>query len=448
MDVERASATDRAFLAMDCGTIPEQIGVVLRLGPGAPGLGRVRELVDARARAMPRLRQRLVPPPVGCGGPIWVDDAGFDVRRHVTERACPAPGDERALLDVAVGVVMTRLEPSAPLWSVTVVTGLDDGGVALVVVLHHVLADGMGGLAVLMALTDGPAVEAAADPRFPRPTPSAVDLARDAWRARVRSVGRLPGSWRLLRRTLSAGGGLRPVRAAGCSLNCRTGQRRAVAVVTVDRLRLGEAAHRAGATTNDAVLVAVADALSDVLRLRGESVDPLVVTVPVSGRGTGSSDGQLGNLVSPLLVDVPTAGPLGERLSRVGAAVRAGKGAAVGPPPIAALGWLFRPLARAGGFRFYLNHQHRFHTLVSHVRGPDRPVTFGGEAVRSAIPLAMGDGGNQTVYFQVLSYADALAVTAVADPDHFGELDQFADSLRGHLEQIIATVGRPEAEAR
>jgi WS/DGAT/MGAT family acyltransferase len=477
MAVDRASATDRAFLAMDSGTIPEQIGVVLRLEPGALGLARVRELIDARVRAVPRLRQRLVRTPVGCGGPIWVDDPGFDVRRQVTELTCRAPGDEQALLDTALGVVMARLPKSAPLWSATVVTGLDDGSLALVVVLHHVLADGLGGLAVLTALTDDPGADAGrgeadqvdGDPvdsrqvatiPFPRPRPSMIDLARQAWGARVRAVGGLPRSWRVLRRTMSAGGGLRPAKAAGCSLNRRTGTRRAVAVVTVDRARLRAAAHRVGATTNDAVLVAVADALEHVLGLRGESVDPLVVTVPVSGRPPGpardaaaaSADGrdgprgeggQLGNLVSPLLVAVPTGGPVGERLARVGATVRAGKGAAAGAPPIAVLGWLFRPLARAGGFRFYLNHQHRFHTLVSHVRGPEHPVRLGGLAVRSAIPLAVGESGNQTVYFEVLSYADTLTVVAITDPDHFGELDQLADRLRLHLAQITDVDPRP-----
>jgi hypothetical protein len=236
-----------------------------------------------------------------------------------------------------------------------------------------------------------------------------------------------------------------------------------MAVVTTDRSRLREAARRAGATTNDAVLVAVADALQDVLRLRGESVDPLVVTVPVSGRspapapstapapgtapdrGARSLDGQLGNLVSPLLVDVPTAGPVRERLARVGARVRTGRSAAIGPPPIASLGWLFRPLARAGGFRLYMNHQHRFHTMISHLRGPDHPVTFGGHTIRSAIPLAVSDSGNQTIYFEVLSYAGTLAVTAFADPDHFGELDRFTALLRGHLEQIIDAVPGPDA---
>src|SRR6185436_12636020 len=101
------------------------------------------------------------------------------------------------------------------------------------------------------------------------------------------------------------------------------------------------------------------------LERRGESVDTLVVAVPVSGRRTGQPAG-LGNMVSPLLVAVPTRGATARRLATVAATVRAGKAGASGPPPVAVLGWLFRPLAAVGGYRWYMNHQRRLHTLVSH----------------------------------------------------------------------------------
>jgi len=50
---------------------------------------------------VPRLRQRLVRVPPGCGRPVWIDDPGFDAARHVRILPCPDPGDEQALLDVA-----------------------------------------------------------------------------------------------------------------------------------------------------------------------------------------------------------------------------------------------------------------------------------------------------------------------------------------------------------
>ena len=57
---------------------------------------------------------------------------------------------------------------------------------ALFVVFHHVLADGVAGLAVLAGLVDGAAEMA--DPAFPRPAPSPADLAVDAARHLLRNV--------------------------------------------------------------------------------------------------------------------------------------------------------------------------------------------------------------------------------------------------------------------
>jgi hypothetical protein len=111
--IQRASATDRAFLAMDTADVPEQFGVVLELD-GHLTLARVRELIAERIGAVPRLRQRLVSVPFGCGGPIWIDDAGFDLRHHVREVACRAPGDEQALMDTALASVLTPLRGGAP----------------------------------------------------------------------------------------------------------------------------------------------------------------------------------------------------------------------------------------------------------------------------------------------------------------------------------------------
>jgi diacylglycerol O-acyltransferase / wax synthase len=432
--IDRASPSDRAFLAMDSGEGPEQFGVILLLDDaGRLDLARTRQLLAERVLAVPRLRQRLVRVPLGCGGPIWIDDPGFDIRRHVRAVACREPGDEPALLDTALSVIMRPLPKTAPLWSAVLVTRPVGGGLALAIVLHHALADGVGGLAVLAELIDGPAHPPEAC--FPRPAPAPASLARNAFAARLGALRHAPQSWHLLRESMGAGGGLRPPRAAPSSLNQQTGPRRKLAVVRADLAGVQAAAHRHGATTNDAVLVAVAGALCHVLVTRGEPLGTLLVTVPVSGRR--ADDGPpLGNMVSPLLVSVPATSDVPDRLRQVAAQVRAHKQAATGPPPIALLGWLFRPLAALGGFRWYMDHQHRFHTLVSHVRGPAEPVTFGGCPITSAIPAGVGPGGNIPVYFEVLSYAGTLTLTAIADPDHFPELGTLTDALRAELDLI------------
>jgi diacylglycerol O-acyltransferase / wax synthase len=129
---------------------------------------------------VPRLRQRLVRVPLGCGGPIWVDDPGFDIRRHVRAVACREPGNEPALLDTALSVIMRPLPRTAPLWSAVVVTRPVGGGLALAIVLHHALADGVGGLAVLAELIDG----GARTPEVSFPAPGPPQPASRATRSR------------------------------------------------------------------------------------------------------------------------------------------------------------------------------------------------------------------------------------------------------------------------
>ena len=365
---------------------------------------------------------------------VWVDDADFDVRRHLRAICCGYPGDDRALLDLVAAVVTEPLPRSRPLWSAVFVTGLADHAVALIVVVHHVLVDGIGGLAVLANLVD----HAGTPPTvaFPRRPPSAGQLAADAFGARLTAVSRIPTAWRRLRVSMAAGGGMKPVRAAPCSLVQRTGPKRRFAVVRTDLGALRAAAHRHGGTVNDAVLTAVAGALHRVLVARGESIDPIAIGVPVAGRHSATAS-ELGNQVGPMLVTVPGAGAP-TRIGQVAALVRARKDAAAGPPPIAVLGTVFRMAAALGGYRWYMNHQRRMHTLVSHLRGPEQLIAFGGAPVHAIIPVAVGEAGNATVSFEVLSYAGTVTITAVVDPDHFPDLSTLTEGLHAELAVLTA----------
>ncbi|HEY5854108.1 MAG TPA: wax ester/triacylglycerol synthase domain-containing protein [Aldersonia sp.] len=210
--VDRAGSLDLAFLAVDSGPVGEQIGLVLLVECADLDVGVLRGLLAERIEAVPRLRRRLVRVPVGCGRPICVDDATFDIAGHVRGARCPDPGDERALLDLAARVI------AAPLPTLSV-------------------------------------------------------LARDALRDKWGGVRRGMDSIRQLRISIAAGGGLRPMRAAACSLLHPTGPRIRLDVIAVDRVPLRAAARRHGATTNDALLVAVAAALGRVVASRGKSLD-------------------------------------------------------------------------------------------------------------------------------------------------------------------------------
>jgi len=68
--IERASATDLAFLAMG-GKVPQQFAVILTLEQSADfQLRQFRRLISDRILAIRRLRQRLIQVPPGCGHPV------------------------------------------------------------------------------------------------------------------------------------------------------------------------------------------------------------------------------------------------------------------------------------------------------------------------------------------------------------------------------------------
>ncbi|MEU7909230.1 wax ester/triacylglycerol synthase domain-containing protein [Actinoplanes sp. NPDC049118] len=430
--VDRVSDADLAFLAMDRGPVPEQIAVVLLLDRRLRAAAFARLLRD-RAAAVPRLRQRLVRTPPGCGAPIWVDDEAFDAGWHLVTAQCPGPGSERAMLEAVLPHVLRPLPRERPLWRAVLVDGLADGCTAVVFVVHHALSDGLGGLAALGRLLDGDSPET-----LPPPSrrPTAWRLAADAWRSRAAALRAAPASLRRLRTAMAAGGGMAAVRAQPCSLLRVTGARRRVAVARVRLDALRTAAHRHHAGVHAALLAAVAEALHDTLARRGETVATVRVAVPVGTPRVGGATA--GNAVSPLVVAVPVTGPLGVRLSRVAADVRRGRAAAAGPAPITVLGGGFRLLAALGGYRWYMTHQRRLHTLVSYLRGPAGPVRLGGTLVREMIPIVVGGNANITVSFVALSYAGSLAVTAVADSDGCPDLEPLSRQLAAELNAIAA----------
>jgi diacylglycerol O-acyltransferase len=402
--IDRTSPDDLMSLASDM-----QVGavIVLQRDPGD-----VETLLADRVRTVPRLRRRLVGTPFGGGRPVWVDDAGFDITRHVDRVVCPAPGDEAALLDIASSLVIRPLPRSAPLWSATLVTGLADDRAALILVFHHVLSDGIGGLAVLANLVDGaPRAEAAP---FPAPAPSRRELTKDAWL-------RLPGHVSFT--------GLRwPARGSRCSLNQPTGPRRRQTMARTSVSRLHAAAHRFGGTVNDALLTAVTGALGTVLTGRGEHVGELVVSIPVSTRRS-TTVAHLGNSTGVLPVALPIGGDPWSRLTRIAAITRSHKKSAASAAPI------FRTLQAVGAADWFMNHQRMVQTVVTNVHGPDQPLRLGGVPVVGLIPLS-ATTGNVTVAFAALSYAGAMTITVVADPDHVPDLVALTEALQAELDLL------------
>jgi WS/DGAT/MGAT family acyltransferase len=376
---------------------------------------------------------------------VWIDDPGFALSRHLAE-AGPLAADER-LLDAAARIACQRLPRDRPPWAAHWLHGGPDRPAALVFVAHHVLADGLGGLAVLAALADPPPGVAPppADanpppPAFPQRPPRRHELFTDAWTERLHALAATPRALAaaaaglrelgLLGRSRGKDGHRARLRAPRTAFNRPTGSRRRITALSVPLEGVIEAAHARRCTVNDVLLVAVAGALGSALRVRGESPERFVVSVPISSRGRTEA-GTLGNANGVVPVEVPADPDPAVRLARVAeqsdARRNAPRGTSAGP-----LGVAFRLLARAGVFQRFIDRQRLVNTFLSNMRGPAEPLFLAGHRITQIVPASLTPG-NVGVCFTVLSYAGQLVVAVLGDPEVVPEQDRLTVLLDREL---------------
>ncbi len=433
MPIARLSTNDLTSVATDRGPVPMQVGAALLLDEdSASSAAELAKVIEQRLARVPRLGERLRRAPWGCGRPYW-EGAPLGATGLVTVATAP-PGDA-GLVGTAVDEVLRRLPRDRPPWRAVVYADPAGRARGLAVVMHHVLADGIGGLAVLAELVDS--ADGTREPQgAPRPAPSRHELARDAWIQRWSALRSAPSTVRGLVAGLRELGGIPRQEAGRTSLLQPTSSSRRVEIVEVDLAPVVAAAHAHGATVNDLLLVAVSGALRRLLAARDEQLDHVLISVPVSGRSATSS-ADLGNQVGVLPVAVPLDEDPALRLAavrdqraRLGTlAPRASSGAV--------LSVLFRGLAAVGIFQWFVRRQRLVHTFLTNLHGPTEPVALAGTRVRRLVPIATVPG-NVTVSFDVLSYAGRLLISVVYDPDRVPDHALLADALADELTGLDA----------
>ncbi len=160
-DADRLSPLDMSNLRVEEHGMPMHVAA-LALLDGRPlvdengdvDLRRVRGHVEQRIAGSQRLRQVLVWSKPRHRTPVWEDDPAFSLDNHVKARRLPWPGDQQTLLQVASDLNAPALERSRPLWDLWLLGGLADGRVAMLLRLHHVVADGAAALDLFSSLLD------------------------------------------------------------------------------------------------------------------------------------------------------------------------------------------------------------------------------------------------------------------------------------------------------
>ena len=254
-------------------------------------LDAARAAVENRLHLVPRFRQVLYTPKRGGGWPLWLDDRAFDLSHHVDVAQVPVPGDEPQLLRTVERLRRRRLDWSRPPWEMWFLPGLPGHRVGLFIRLHHVVADGIAGVASLAAFLDvAPADSRAAGPSWtPTPWPTHRDLIRDSLHHRTEELRHTLAGMKdpvgVARRTRAAWPSLRELIAEEpgphTSLDRVVGPDRVFAVLRSNLDHVKNIAHTNGATINDVLLAVTAGGLRGLLQSRDEPVEDVHVPIYV-----------------------------------------------------------------------------------------------------------------------------------------------------------------------
>lgn len=456
----RLTSTDLLFLRLETEAWPCHFGGLAILEgrglfdySGEFPFEKIRDRLAARLTRVPDLRQRVhVPRPPG-GRPLWVDDDQFDIAHHVRHATVPPPGRDAELLETATRLYEDLLDRRHPLWELRVLTGLTDDRVAVLLKLHHAVADGLGAVAIMGSLFDP-------EPDTPEPGPVRwVPEAKPASWALV--VDNLSGKAQSLVRAIAKLGhpsraveGVRAFakmtrgyfgrRAApGSTLNEPVQPGRLIRYLRLDLATMKQVAHIHEGKVNDVVLALWTGGLRRLLESRGEPVAGVelitgMATTLRTETDSGTIDNRVGTMVLPLPVYEPA---VQDRLDRI---VETTQEAKEMQRPAATMGYLAGLAATPIG-RYFTAHQHASNTILTNVIGPPVPVYLLGARVLEILPI-VELVGNIGLTLAAFSYAGQMYMVVTAVGDQFPDLDMLVAGMGQDWETLKSTA-QPDRDA-
>lgn len=461
--MDRLSALDASFLRIETPTAHMHVGWLstLRLPPGEERLDpdTLADRVAARLHLAPRFRQRVLSAPLG--EPVWADDPGFRLERHILAHEGSKVANDRGLSDLAGEFLTQPLDRSHPLWSILVVPRAGAGRAAMLGKVHHAMVDGVAAVELGMLLFDLAPDAALPAPADWRPEPAdpplrlAVDSVADGALEQFRVVRRMAAMGLAPERSLRLGETMRRaalslaedvIRPAPPSfLNPPIGPERALVVRRLPLARFLRLKTARGVKLNDILLAVVAGALRRLTPLLDVQPLPLRTMIPVSVRGSEEAPAG-GNRITFAFVDLPLDEPdAAARLDRIHAQTSELKCSG----RIAGSDALLRTVGQLPGFlkerAARLAASPRMYNLtVSNVPGPRLPLFAAGAEVEAIYPvIPISDG--HALAIGVLTYRDSIHFAAYVDPEALpqaGELRTLLPAAATELEHSLGLTGR------
>jgi diacylglycerol O-acyltransferase len=415
----RVAPADAFFLHVESATAPQHVGGVVLLdlstrGGTPPSREEVVALVRERLGELPRFQQVLH----GAGGrlrrPTWHETDDLDWSWHVPlvdlHRTDGSPGGLAAFHGAVGDIASTLLPRDRPLWRLVVVHGVAEQTAGVVLVVHHVVADGIGTVAQALRLLT---------PQLPQRQFSVIQPAGPLTNAAriVKGVAQLARDGRP-RQPLPTGN--TPLRSYG------------TLQVPLRDLRSTARAH--GVRPSDVLLAAVAGALSRVLppdRLPASvrTAVPLMMRDPATAAE--------GNVTAAVLMDLPlTAGAESDRLADIAEA----SGRLVSPTRAMGSRFVMQltgsalPAGLHAWFARTVYGRRYFSAIVSDMPGPPRQLSLLGARLEAAFPLLPLAPG-APVAVGALGWNGVLCVGVATDPAIVR-----ADLLAGAMAEVLASL--------
>lgn len=448
-------STDTFTWAMESDPRLRSTVVSIVLLEKSPDWDGVRDRLDLITRKLPMFRQRVVEslPPAP---PRWEFDPDFGLDFHIRRVRAPTPGDLGVVLEMARVGGMEDFDRARPLWRVTLIDGLEDGGAAILCKFHHCLTDGVGGVQIAMTLFDlselpGEREQLPAPPKVPRvpwvngyrdtfgydaglvatamagAITSAPKLLYNGVRRPVETVESAMATAASIYRTV------RPVNRTGSALMKNRTLMRRLGVHQVPMRELREAAHRCGGALNDGFVAGVAGGLRRYHEAHGVPVGNLHLTMPISLRADGDAMG--GNRITLMRFDVPVG--LIDPAARI-AAIHEQTAKVRHERSLPYTEWIAAALNLMP--RWYIGSILRHvDFLASDVPGIPVPVFLGGARVR--MQYAFGPTIGSAVNVTLLTYVDTCALGIDVDTGAIPDYDVFYDCLVAGFDEVLACAG-------
>jgi diacylglycerol O-acyltransferase / wax synthase len=446
---------DQGFLWLERRNQPMHVAglQLLKPAPDDPDfVERTVRLALGATQARAPFNQRLV----RRGGMwFWDEDREFDVESHFHHLALPKPGRIRELLALVSKLHGNLMDRTKPLWELYLISGLEDGRVALYSKIHHALVDGVAANRMLLRQMSESAADRELTPLWAierkkrdvesdgqRTGPFAV-MAQAVAMAREQ-LGTLPGVAREVVRTIRSRKDPDEVSAFSAPksvLNQHISGARRFAAQSYSFKRMRAAGKALGATVNDVTLAMCASALRRYLQDLDALPDkPLIAMVPVSTR---KDDSESGNQVAMVLTSLATH--LDDPAERFGAIMRsmaAAKERLGRMSPAEMMNYLAVVMAPSG-----VNMAtglaptwQAFNVVVSNVPGPKKTLYFNGAKMDGTYPVSIVLDG-QALNITLTSYGDDMEVGLIAcrrTLPHMQKLLQYLEDGLGELEALAA----------